>query len=171
MVTFHFQILDIIPHSASEFLLYAYFGCWTVPVDRENDIIIYVEHGGVRFEKFCICEALIRRLGAPTLTICGFQYLLMDRSIWICRLLFLHIVMLVCIRSDTVDLGLLTACTAELNHIPDCTDNYFSDNRHSIICIVEPSWKVHHMNMHEKNCSWNHGNILLSTTTILLPWK
>ena len=50
--TFHFQIPDIIPHTASEFLLYAYFACGTAGIQKENDIIFYVEDGGVRFEKF-----------------------------------------------------------------------------------------------------------------------
>ena len=50
--TFHFQIPDIIPRTASEFLLYAYFACGTAGTQRENDIMIYVEHGGVRLEKF-----------------------------------------------------------------------------------------------------------------------
>ena len=50
--TFHFQIPDIIPNSASEFLLYASMDCGTSVNDISDNIIFYVEHGGIRFEKF-----------------------------------------------------------------------------------------------------------------------
>ena len=50
--TFHFQIPDIIPHTASEFLLYASLDCGDGGGTKTNDIAFYVEHDGVQFKKF-----------------------------------------------------------------------------------------------------------------------
>ena len=50
--TFHFQIPSVIPHTAREFLLYAYIDCGSSVNDIVDDIVFYVEHGGMRFEKF-----------------------------------------------------------------------------------------------------------------------
>ena len=50
--TFHFQIPDIIPQTAKEFLLYAYLACGRADGLRDSDIVFYVEHDGLRFEKF-----------------------------------------------------------------------------------------------------------------------
>ncbi len=53
--TFHFQIPDIIPDSASEFLLYATLNCgYSDNIDMRANIIFYVERKGIRFEKFLL---------------------------------------------------------------------------------------------------------------------
>ena len=49
---FHFQIPDIIPHTASEFFLYAVLVCGAAGVSKTNDILFYVEHDGVQFKKY-----------------------------------------------------------------------------------------------------------------------
>ena len=49
--TFTFQIPDIIPLAAREFMVYAVVKCGTAH-QRTGDIIFYVMHHGLRFEKF-----------------------------------------------------------------------------------------------------------------------
>ena len=50
--TFHFQIPDIIPHTANEFLLYASLACGSADGIRTNSIVFYVEHDGIQFKEF-----------------------------------------------------------------------------------------------------------------------
>ena len=50
--TFNFQIPDIIPLAAREFMVYAIVKCGTSPFQRTGDIIFYVMNNGLRFEKF-----------------------------------------------------------------------------------------------------------------------
>ena len=50
--TFNFQIPDIIPLAAREFMVYAIVKCGGTHHQRVGDIIFYVMHNGLRFEKF-----------------------------------------------------------------------------------------------------------------------
>ena len=50
--TFNFQIPDIIPLAAREFMVYAIVKCGGTNHQRVGDIIFYVMHNGLRFEKF-----------------------------------------------------------------------------------------------------------------------
>ena len=50
--TYNFQIPDVIPLTARELLVYASVKCGTATVQRSGDIIVYVMHNGLRFEKF-----------------------------------------------------------------------------------------------------------------------
>ena len=50
--TFNFQIPDIIPLAAREFMVYGIVKCGTAHLQRAGDIILYVMHNGLQFEKF-----------------------------------------------------------------------------------------------------------------------
>jgi hypothetical protein len=50
--TYSFQIPDVIPLTAREFMVYAIVKCGTAQLQREGDIIFYVMHNGFKFEKF-----------------------------------------------------------------------------------------------------------------------
>ena len=76
--TSSFRISTIVPNTAREILVYAYLACRFSANETMDDIVFYVEHGGVRFEQFYICIVTIRRLTTPTLTTCGSQCLLID---------------------------------------------------------------------------------------------
>ncbi len=53
--TYSFQIPDVIPLIAREFMVYVIVKCGWVPLEKssiESDIIFYVMHNGLRLEKF-----------------------------------------------------------------------------------------------------------------------
>ena len=50
--TYNFQIPNVIPLTAEEFMVYASVICGTASLRRSGDIIFYVLHNGLRLEKF-----------------------------------------------------------------------------------------------------------------------
>jgi hypothetical protein len=59
--TYSFQIPSVIPLTAREFMVYAIVKCGWVPLERssiESEVIFYVMHNGLRFEKFLYMYSL-----------------------------------------------------------------------------------------------------------------
>ena len=50
--TYEFQIPNVIPPTAREFMVYATVKCGYANLQGVSDIIFYVRHNGLRFEKF-----------------------------------------------------------------------------------------------------------------------